>query len=233
MKIKSSDIVSISSGQVTGALGFTPYSATNPSGFISSVTSGMVTAALGFTPYNATNPSNYVDQAGARSAISSTTLGYNSSTGVVSLSSGNVTTALGFTPVHTVTNVPTWTTYTPTIGSQTGTIGTTTIIQAKYLQMGTIVFLKIQFSITSIGTASGYLTASVPATLLPAGTNVLFGREIAVNGKSVEMTPTNAVAAAAITYYDNTSPIAAGVNFVIQGFYETSASAVPVVSTVT
>lgn len=47
--------------------------------------------SLGFTPYNATNPSGYVNQAGARSAISLTTTGtsgaatYNSSTGVLNV----------------------------------------------------------------------------------------------------------------------------------------------------
>ena len=52
--------LSLTSGQVTGALGFTPYNATNPSGYITGITSGNVTTALGFTPYNATNPSGYI-----------------------------------------------------------------------------------------------------------------------------------------------------------------------------
>jgi hypothetical protein len=42
------------------ALGFTPYNATNPAGYISGITGGMVTTALGFTPYNATNPNGYI-----------------------------------------------------------------------------------------------------------------------------------------------------------------------------
>jgi hypothetical protein len=37
------------------------YDASNPSGFISGITSGDVTAALGFTPYDSTNPANYID----------------------------------------------------------------------------------------------------------------------------------------------------------------------------
>jgi hypothetical protein len=63
----------------------------NPSGFLTGITSGQVTAALGFTPYNATNPSAYINQAGARSAISLTTTGtsgaatYNSATGVLNV----------------------------------------------------------------------------------------------------------------------------------------------------
>lgn len=63
---------------------------TNGSGFITGITSGDVTTALGFTPYNSTNPSSYVNQAGARSAISLTTTGtgsatYNNSTGVLNI----------------------------------------------------------------------------------------------------------------------------------------------------
>lgn len=63
----------------------------NPSGFLTGITSGQVTTALGFTPYNATNPSAFINQAGARTAISLTTTGtagaatYNSSTGVLNV----------------------------------------------------------------------------------------------------------------------------------------------------
>lgn len=63
----------------------------NPSGFLSSITSGQVTGALGFTPYNASNPSGFVSQSGARSAVSLTTTGtggaatYNPSTGVLNV----------------------------------------------------------------------------------------------------------------------------------------------------
>lgn len=42
--------ITLSSADVTGALGFTPYNATNPSGYITGITSGNVTTALGFTP---------------------------------------------------------------------------------------------------------------------------------------------------------------------------------------
>jgi hypothetical protein len=70
--------LTLTSGQITTGLGFTPYNATNPSGYITGITSGNVTTALGFTPYNATNPSGYIS----------------------SITSGNVTTALGYTPYN-------------------------------------------------------------------------------------------------------------------------------------
>jgi hypothetical protein len=52
--------VTLSSGDVTAALGYTPYNSSNPSGYITAITSTMVTSALGYTPYNSTNPSGYI-----------------------------------------------------------------------------------------------------------------------------------------------------------------------------
>lgn len=67
-------ITSITSGNVTTALGYTPYNATNPNGYISSITSANVTTALGYTPYNATNPSGYIT--GINSTMVTNALGY-------------------------------------------------------------------------------------------------------------------------------------------------------------
>jgi len=46
--LTNTDFVNFSGKQ--NALGFTPYNATNPSGYISGINSGMVTTALGYTP---------------------------------------------------------------------------------------------------------------------------------------------------------------------------------------
>lgn len=77
---------------------------TNDAGYLTSVTSAQVTTALGYTPYNgATNPNGYVTQAGARSAISLTTTGttgaatYNSTTGILNVPNYSV-------PARTFTN---------------------------------------------------------------------------------------------------------------------------------
>lgn len=84
-------LTGITSGDVLSALGYTPYNATNPSGYITSaalspyltsasaaltyypltnpsgyisgITSLMVTTALGYTPYNSSNPSGYITSA--------------------------------------------------------------------------------------------------------------------------------------------------------------------------
>lgn len=47
-------VVTLLSADVTAALGFTPYSAANPSGFITGINSGLVTTALGYTPTSVT-----------------------------------------------------------------------------------------------------------------------------------------------------------------------------------
>ena len=114
----STYLTSITSGNVTTALGFTPYNSTNPSAFISSISSANVTTALGFTPYNATNPSGYITSVPAQTFLSltgkpTTLSGYgivdayplsgNPSAFLTSITSSNVTTALGFTP-YNVTN---------------------------------------------------------------------------------------------------------------------------------
>jgi len=71
-------------GYITGAP-WTGY------GYLTGITSGQVTGALGFTPYSNTNPSGFVGAAGARTAISLTTTGtsgeasYNSGTGVLNI----------------------------------------------------------------------------------------------------------------------------------------------------
>ncbi len=77
-KVPFAQLPALTSSEITTALGFTPYNATNPAGYISSITSSMVTTALGFTPYNATNPAGYIS----------------------GITSGMVTGALGFTPYN-------------------------------------------------------------------------------------------------------------------------------------
>ena len=74
-------ITGISSGNVTTALGYTPYNSSNPNGYISGISSAQITSALGYTPYNSSNPNGY---------ISSTT----------AVTSASIAAALGYTPYN-------------------------------------------------------------------------------------------------------------------------------------
>jgi hypothetical protein len=79
--------------------------------YLTGITSGQVTTALGFTPYDATNPNSYTTNTGTVTSVSGTgtvsgltltgsvtTSGSLTLGGTLSLTSGNVTTALGYTP---------------------------------------------------------------------------------------------------------------------------------------
>lgn len=92
--------VTLTSSDVTTALGFTPYNSSNPSNYLTGITSSQVTTALGFTPLQTTS-------------LSVTT---NSASGVGSLTySANV---LTFTPAAAY-SLPT-----ATVGTNsTGTLG--------------------------------------------------------------------------------------------------------------
>ena len=72
---------SITSSQVTTALGFTPYNSTNPNNYISAITSSNVTTALGYTPFGGTNPLPVV----------------NGGTGISSVTNGDILYATGGT----------------------------------------------------------------------------------------------------------------------------------------
>ena len=91
--------VTIGSADVTGALGFTPYSAANPSGYISAnqtITLSGDASGSGATGITVTLAS--VGTAGTYQSVTTDAKGRVTAGG--SLSSSNVTTALGFTPVN-------------------------------------------------------------------------------------------------------------------------------------
>jgi len=108
-------LTGITSAQVTGALGFTPYNATNPSGYITGITSAMVIAALNYTPLQQsggagqTGSKVYIGWLGSQLGLQVDTTNFGAAwpinvTGnaasVTSITSGQVTTALGFTPAN-------------------------------------------------------------------------------------------------------------------------------------
>jgi hypothetical protein len=163
--------LSLTSGQVTTALGFTPYDAANPSGYISGITSGDVTTALGFTPYNATNPSGYTTNVGTVTSVAALTLGTSGTDLSSSVATGTVT------PVITL-NVPTassttrgvlsaadWTTFSNksntsgtvtsvsvvTANGVSGSVATSTVTPAITLTLGAIT----PASVAATGTVSG------------------------------------------------------------------------------
>ena len=108
-----------------------------------SLTSSQVTTALGFTPYNSTNPNGYTSNTGTVTSVSGTgtvsgltltgtvsTTGSLTLGGTLSLTSANVTSALGFTP-YNATNPSGYITSSGSISGNAATATTTDNINGR------------------------------------------------------------------------------------------------------
>ena len=105
-------ISGIDSEDVTIALGYTPYDSTNPDGFISSITSVDVTEALGYTPYDSTNPDGFISSAALTSLTDAT---------ILSPTNGQVLTYNGTSSLWENATIPatTWGSVVGTLSAQT------------------------------------------------------------------------------------------------------------------
>lgn len=108
-----------------------------------------------------------------------------------------------------------WTAYTPTITAGSGTF-TTVSATGKYKDVGKIRFVEIVVSITSAGTAAGYVRATHPATT--NNNAVVNGVEVSSNLALTGRNPTNA--GVDIYKYDGTYRGSTGDTLLIHYFYE-------------
>ena len=101
-------------------------------------------------------------------------------------------------------------TWTPTISSASGTITTSSFSGAKYTKIGNIVEATVNITITTVGTASGACTFTLPFT----GTNTIqlagYGMETNTNGAMLKGYLPSSSATMQITMYNNTSPFTLG-----------------------
>ena len=101
-------------------------------------------------------------------------------------------------------------TWTPTIGSGSGTITTSSFSGAKYTKIGNIVEATVNITITTVGTAGGGCTFTLPFT----GTNTIqiggYGMETNTNGAMLKGYLPSSSATMQITMYNNTSPFTLG-----------------------
>lgn len=110
-----------------------------------------------------------------------------------------------------------WTTYTPTVTASSGTF-TTVSAAGSYLTIGKLVHFTCTITITTVGTAAGAIVLPLPVGTTARAASV-FG--LAHNlGKSVGYRLLNADTTGNISFYDNTSAIAAGNVIVVTGIYE-------------
>lgn len=195
-----------------GALG-TPSSgtATNLSGTAASLTAGNVT-----TNANLTGP---ITSTGNATAIASQT-----GTGtkfVVDTSPTLVTPVLGAATATTINGAAidnsAWTTYTPTLACQVGTITTATPAGA-YKVIGKSTFISVKIVITTLGTCSGFFTMTLPNT--PNRDGVLNGTENQSTGVSLKVAlNSGSTTTGSISNYLNVATPATG-TFLLSGVYE-------------
>ena len=114
---------------------------------------------------------------------------------------------------------PFWFNYTPTLSTPGGAFTSASAV-GKFNVIGRQVNLKVDVTITTIGTATG-VWFSVPIATATSSTGGLpvYGRENAVNGKMLEGKFQSSTTIG-LSYYDNTSPTASGLILICNGFYE-------------
>jgi hypothetical protein len=148
--------------------------------------------------------------------------------GPASSTSGNIATFNGATgktlqdsglAVSTISPLAgAWTSYTPTVAASSGTF-TSVSATGNYIQIGKTVFARFAITITTVGTATGNVTVTLPFS---ANGRISFcGKESSVNGKAFCSSATNS-STVTLTNYDNTSPIAAGAVLVADFVYEST-----------
>jgi hypothetical protein len=110
-----------------------------------------------------------------------------------------------------------WTPYTPTVTSSAGTLGAHTPT-GRHKTIGKTTFIEINIVITSNGTGSGSITATLPNTT--ASNMVLVGREAQSTGTMLQGFGTAAGTTVTIVTYTNTYPGGAGFTLTLSGVYE-------------
>ena len=130
------------------------------------------------------------------------------------------TTNIGALQTKTTGYEAAWTAYTPTITASSGTF-TTTSASGRYKQIGKTVFVSMTITITTVGTASGGVNASLPATA-GAGNYILSGRSNALSGNMLQGRIASAGTIVTVNNYNNTSAIVAGEVLMLSGVYESA-----------
>jgi hypothetical protein len=96
-------------------------------------------------------------------------------------------------------------TFTPTVTSEFGTIGTTTVTSATYTKIGRLVSINFDISIITAGTGSGSLLVSVPFNIGEEACGA--GRVTAIVGNMCQVFRQSATAVG-VRFYNNLTPIA-------------------------
>jgi hypothetical protein len=116
-----------------------------------------------------------------------------------------------------------WETWTPTLGATGGgALGSTTINLARYAQIQKCVFFQFSVSITSVGTASGRLTFTLPLTAqATTATNLAIGSGYEWQATTLQINCyKTSTTVAAIIFGNGNNSVVNGYTMTITGMYE-------------
>ena len=112
-----------------------------------------------------------------------------------------------------------WTSYTPTITSQNGTI-TTSSGEGYYTRVGKMCAIYVRANVITAGTGTGYLRVTVPFTARGIIEQIGVGRETAATGKALTAKIGASDNAMEIIYYDAVGATVSGTRNIISMVYE-------------
>lgn len=112
-------------------------------------------------------------------------------------------------------------TWTPVLEPNAGTFGSVVINHALSFKIDRWVFISLDFTITSNGTADGGIIVS-GLPYLPSDSASMAGKEIGATGKVVSGVIAAGYDQLVLAYYDNTYSGGNGANNIISGWYRTT-----------
>ena len=82
-----------------------------------------------------------------------------------------------------------WVSYTPTLAQGASTNISKTVTQAKYMRVGTLLFVNMYLAITGTGTANNAITVSIPSGMTMVGNQFFLAGNGQYNDASVQRYP--------------------------------------------
>lgn len=113
-------------------------------------------------------------------------------------------------------------TWTPTVGSGSGTL-TTTSASGRYSLLGDLVFFNLDVTITTNGTGASSITATMPFAALADNNYIFVGREDATAGFILQGKLSGGSSTMSIFKQDNSYPGGSGNVLRLSGYYRKAA----------
>lgn len=113
-----------------------------------------------------------------------------------------------------------WSTWTPTISNSSGSYTTVAVNRARYCQHGKTVVWQLQFTITTVGTATGTPRFTLPVTAVTTPLILGYGREHGSSGTMLQVVTQTTTQANVFDYLGGVNMNANGRSALLGGTYE-------------